>query len=147
MPKPGFLDINSITQLRGEHIHKIKLLHNIGSTISSWLKEQVSDRIQLGYHSLPSLEPLHLHIISQDFDSPCLNKKKHYNSFATDLFVKAERLEKEINTYGRIKLKDHEELRRIENQEPVCHRCGQAKGWKMPELKRHILQCRPSTEK
>lgn len=36
-----------------------------------------------GYHAIPSLQPLHIHIISQDFDSPALKKKQHWNSFTT----------------------------------------------------------------
>ena len=32
--------------------------------------------IEAGYHAIPSLEPLHLHIISQDFESDCLKNKK-----------------------------------------------------------------------
>ena len=30
---------------------------------------------------------LHMHVISQDFDSPCLKTKKHWNSFTTSYFV------------------------------------------------------------
>ena len=34
-----------------------------------------------GFHSTPSLTPIHLHIISSDLESPCLKHKKHWNSF------------------------------------------------------------------
>lgn len=30
---------------------------------------------------------LHLHVISQDFDSPALKTKKHWNSFTTEYFI------------------------------------------------------------
>jgi hypothetical protein len=30
---------------------------------------------------------IHLHVISQDFDSVCLKNKKHWNSFTTDYFI------------------------------------------------------------
>ena len=30
---------------------------------------------------------LHMHVISQDFNSPCLKTKKHWNSFTTSYFV------------------------------------------------------------
>lgn len=33
---------------------------------------------------------LHMHVISQDFSSPFLKTKKHWNSFTTDYFVDAE---------------------------------------------------------
>jgi hypothetical protein len=37
-------------------------------------------RMLLGYHAMPSLTPLHLHIISSDFDSVCIKNKKHVNT-------------------------------------------------------------------
>jgi aprataxin len=33
---------------------------------------------RLGFHSAPSMRALHLHVISSDFDSPCLKNKKHW---------------------------------------------------------------------
>lgn len=36
------------------------------------------------------LSHVHLHVISQDFDSPCLKNKKHWNSFTTDYFVESQ---------------------------------------------------------
>jgi len=30
---------------------------------------------------------LHMHVISQDFNSPCLKTKKHWNSFTTEYFI------------------------------------------------------------
>lgn len=32
---------------------------------------------------------VHLHVISQDFDSSCLKNKKHWNSFTTDYFIES----------------------------------------------------------
>lgn len=32
---------------------------------------------------------VHLHVISQDFDSPCLKNKKHWNSFTTEYFIES----------------------------------------------------------
>jgi hypothetical protein len=49
--------------------------------------------MRLGYHAIPSLEPLHLHLVSADLDSACLKHKKHWNSFAGPFFVDASALE------------------------------------------------------
>jgi diadenosine tetraphosphate (Ap4A) HIT family hydrolase len=38
---------------------------------------------RIGLHATPSLSQLHVHVITQDFDSPCLKKKLHWNSFAS----------------------------------------------------------------
>lgn len=48
--------------------------------------------IRLGYHAIPSLSLLHLHIVSSDLESPALKNKKHWNSFATPFFVSPSRL-------------------------------------------------------
>lgn len=37
-----------------------------------------------------STSHVHLHVISQDFDSPCLKNKKHWNSFNTEYFLESE---------------------------------------------------------
>ena len=37
---------------------------------------------RLGFHALPSLLPLHLHVVSPDFNSPALKTRKHAVSFS-----------------------------------------------------------------
>jgi hypothetical protein len=37
--------------------------------------------VHAGFHAIPSLPPLHLHVISSDFDSPAVKTKKHVASF------------------------------------------------------------------
>lgn len=41
------------------------------------------DEFKIGYHAKPSMQRLHLHVISRDFHSPCLKTKKHWNTFNT----------------------------------------------------------------
>ncbi|KAI5967682.1 HNT3 [Candida margitis] len=48
--------------------------------------------IKAGVHSIPSLNNLHIHVITQDFHSPKMKNKKHYNSFTTKFFVDFEQL-------------------------------------------------------
>ncbi|CAG7846436.1 SubName: Full=Uncharacterized protein {ECO:0000313/EMBL:CCA66944.1} [Serendipita indica DSM 11827] len=42
-------------------------------------------KIHIGFHAVPSMDHLHMHIISSDLCSPSLKNKKHYNSFHPDL--------------------------------------------------------------
>ena len=45
---------------------------------------------RIGYHCVPSCKPLHLHIVSADFVSPCLKHKKHWSlshAHALSLFL------------------------------------------------------------
>lgn len=48
------------------------------------------DNFKVGYHAVPSLNRLHLHVISKDFESLFLKTKKHWNSFNTEFFIDAE---------------------------------------------------------
>ena len=46
-----------------------------------------SARVRLGFHALPSLPQLHLHVISQDFSSQALKNKQHYLSYTSPFFL------------------------------------------------------------
>ncbi|CAE7200869.1 unnamed protein product [Rhizoctonia solani] len=41
--------------------------------------------IIIGFHAVPSMDHVHLHVLSSDLCSPALKKKNHYNSFRPDL--------------------------------------------------------------
>lgn len=45
------------------------------------------DDFKIGYHASPSMQRLHLHVVSNDFESPSLKTKIHWNSFNTELFL------------------------------------------------------------
>ena len=46
-----------------------------------------SDVFEIGVHALPSMNHLHIHILTPDHISPNLKTKDHYNSFTTEFFV------------------------------------------------------------
>ncbi|KAK9124560.1 hypothetical protein Sjap_014162 [Stephania japonica] len=70
-----------------EHLHLLKAMHAMGE---KWAKKSISEDasliFRLGYHSDPSMRQLHLHVISQDFNSSYLKNKKHWNTFNTAFF-------------------------------------------------------------
>lgn len=51
------------------------------------VKGQTIDDFKIGYHAEPSMQQVHLHVISTDFHSPALKNKKHWNSFTTEFFI------------------------------------------------------------
>ncbi|XP_048439374.1 transcription factor bHLH140-like [Pyrus x bretschneideri] len=92
----------------------------------------------------PSMRQLHLHVISQDFDSIHLKNKKQWNSFNTAFFRDSMDAIEEVSSDGKAKLKDDDSLLSTELR---CHRCRRAHP-NMPRLKSHITDCRapfPST--
>ena len=76
-----------------EYVEKAKdlIANNLGAKLNisddSTIQELRNNFIKAGVHSIPSLNNLHIHVITQDFHSPKLKNKKHYNSFTTKFFV------------------------------------------------------------
>lgn len=55
------------------------------------------DDFKIGYHMSPSMQRLHLHVISTDFNSDYLKTKKHWNSFNTEFFYSTQCKSNSIN--------------------------------------------------
>lgn len=134
MPRKEISDVYSLTP------KDLPLLDHL-QTVSEVIKSkhpQVS--FQIGFHALPSMTQLHLHLISTDFDSPLLKHKKHWNSFTTDFFLSFHDVRAELQDQGRIDLdkKHYEQLLR----KPLeCHKCHESFDT-MPSLKHHIRECK-----
>ena len=79
---------------------------------------------------------LHMHVISQDFDSPALKKKQHWNGFTSDFFLPLAKVEAEVEKLGRVESKAA--LKTLLERPLVCHKCDH-KPKNMPELKKHLL--------
>jgi len=87
--------------------------------------------IKVGIHSSPSMNHLHVHVISRDMHSPWLRHKKHYNSFNTPFFVDLEDFP----------LSDDEAEARKENWhklDMICWRCRRNFQNKFMALKQHL---------
>ncbi|KAL0291675.1 UNVERIFIED_CONTAM: Transcription factor [Sesamum calycinum] len=129
--------LDSIADIRREHIPLLKTMHAVGLKWAvKFLNENKSLSFRLGYHSVPSMRQLHLHVISQDFDSNHLKNKKHWNSFTTPFFLDSVDFIKELEDVGRVTLKDDKCLA----MELRCHRCRSAHP-NIPRLKAHISSC------
>ncbi|CAH2007153.1 unnamed protein product [Acanthoscelides obtectus] len=78
LPKENISSIKSITK---DHLDLLKHMDKVG-------RELIQDvGFKIGYHAEPSMQRLHLHVISDDMDSPCVKTKKHWNSFTTEFFI------------------------------------------------------------
>ncbi|XP_051132115.1 transcription factor bHLH140 [Andrographis paniculata] len=129
--------LDTISDVRREHISLLKSMHSVGlKWAEKFLSENKSLLFRLGYHSVPSMRQLHLHVISQDFDSIHLKNKKHWNSFNTPFFLDSVDVIKELENVGTITLKDDKFLK----MELRCHRCRSVHP-NIPRLKSHISAC------
>ncbi|KAL4419776.1 hypothetical protein ABPG75_006874 [Micractinium tetrahymenae] len=97
-------------------------------------------RFRLGFHAVPSLRQLHMHVVSQDFDSACLKHKKHWNSFThPSFFLDAAWALGELRQAGRLRY-SLAAAEAAEKADLRCHRCGASLAT-MPALKAHIAGC------
>lgn len=129
--------ITSLRSLNSSHLELIKHMLECGQEIVSEISpKQPNLKFRLGYHAVPSMTQLHMHVVSQDFDSTCLKTKKHWNSFTTDFFISAQTIIKMLKEEGRIQLDTgrYEELLKRPLQ---CHVCQRSMA-NMPQLKDHI---------
>ncbi|KAH7510477.1 hypothetical protein FEM48_ZijujUnG0125000 [Ziziphus jujuba var. spinosa] len=130
--------LDRLADVRNEHLHLLKTMHAVGlKWAEKFLQEDASLVFRLGYHPDPSMRQLHLHVISQDFDSKHLKHKKHWNSFNTAFFLDSVDLIEEVSSQGKAILKNDENLLSMELR---CHRCRSAHPT-IPRLKSHIGNC------
>lgn len=91
--------------------------------------------VMVGIHAHPSMNHLHVHVLSIDRLSDCLKHRQHYNSFATPFFV-------ELDAFPLAE----DDLRRYPGREGYlqrdykCWRCGKEFANKFASLKLHLAE-------
>lgn len=77
-------NINDIYKLDSSHLN---LLEKFGEIYEELKAEHKGFTLRAGFHAIPSMIRMHMHIISTDMISPCLKTKIHWNSFTTKFFL------------------------------------------------------------
>ncbi|XP_060083298.1 aprataxin-like [Ylistrum balloti] len=127
-------NIPNLKSLKPSHLDLLKYLHKKGKEIIHRTDETL--KFRLGYHAIPSMSHLHLHVISQDFDSPCLKNKKHWNSFTTEYFFDSKDIINMLKDEGKVQL-DSSKFQEMLKRNLRCHVCRKEFST-MPALKTHI---------
>lgn len=127
--------ISSLKAVTQEHLELLEHLHAVGEKMIQQCPEKDTLHFRLGYHVIPSMSHLHLHVISQDFDSVWLKTKKHWNSFTTEYFVDSQAVIGMIKKKGRATIGNSgSELLKLPLK---CHVCKQQQPT-IPQLKEHL---------
>jgi aprataxin len=90
--------------------------------------------LKIGIHAHPSMNHLHVHIISPDMSVPSMKHRKHYNSFNTEFFI----------PLADFPLSDDDPRKQVAYQNDQlrmdfkCWRCGEMFGNKFKQLKEHM---------
>uniref|UniRef100_A0A3Q0QSN0 Aprataxin n=1 Tax=Amphilophus citrinellus TaxID=61819 RepID=A0A3Q0QSN0_AMPCI len=127
--------IPSLKALRAEHCDLVKHMQEVADQMIQQCPDSSSVPFRTGYHAIPSMSHVHLHVISQDFDSPCLKNKKHWNSFTTDYFIESKDVVQMLETNGKVAVKEGaSELLKLPLR---CHMCHKELPT-IPALKEHL---------
>uniref|UniRef100_A0A8C6D281 Aprataxin n=1 Tax=Moschus moschiferus TaxID=68415 RepID=A0A8C6D281_MOSMO len=127
--------ISSLKAVTREHFELLRHMHTVGEKVIADFAGSSKLRFRLGYHAIPSMSHVHLHVISQDFDSPCLKNKKHWNSFNTEYFLESQAVIEMVQEAGRVTVRDGmSELLKLPLR---CHECQQLLP-SIPQLKEHL---------
>lgn len=89
--------------------------------------------VMAGIHARPSMNHLHVHILSRDFHSDCMRHRKHYNSFHTGFFIDVDEFPLAEDDPRR-----HPGRAGFLNEEFRCWRCNKGFGKGFAALKRHL---------
>ena len=139
MPKE---EISSLRSLNRSHVGLLRDMLKCGEHIAAEAAGKADGTAKVtfryGFHAVPSMARLHMHAISQDFDSPCLKNKKHWNSFTTEFFIYAVDVIEMLGSDGKVEL-DKAKYESLLKEPLKCHVCGAALA-NMPALKVHIRQ-------
>uniref|UniRef100_A0AAJ7SIS9 Aprataxin-like n=1 Tax=Petromyzon marinus TaxID=7757 RepID=A0AAJ7SIS9_PETMA len=86
--------VANVGVLRADHLPLQRDVHDVAERLSRKVQPlgaaTAPPASRLGYHAVPSMSRIHMHIISQDFGSPRLKTKRHWNSFTTGYFIDSE---------------------------------------------------------
>ncbi|XP_072241155.1 aprataxin isoform X1 [Leuresthes tenuis] len=127
--------IPSLKALGDDHCDLVKHMQQVADRMVQQCPDSASLRFRTGYHAIPSMSHVHLHVISQDFDSPCLKNKKHWNSFTTDYFMDSHDVIQMLETNGKVTVKEGtSELLKLPLR---CHVCRKELPT-IPALKEHL---------
>ncbi|KAG6333962.1 hypothetical protein ID866_5130 [Astraeus odoratus] len=129
----------------------LKELSNEANSVTKMIQEEMMSRygflwdIWVGFHPVPSMEHLHLHVISSDLCSPKLKIKKHYNSFhpmlgfflhVTDVLSWFEADPSYYEMMSELKKSMYDPLLK---EDLACWKCDRAMK-NMPTLKAHLQE-------
>lgn len=132
---------DNISELRPSQVPLLQHMIEVARGIESHLTQTQFPKLVFkhGFHAIPSMRLLHLHIISQDFQSDAIKKKTHWNSFTTPFFVEAEQVLACLEQ-GSMFAVDEAEMKGYEDQDMICCWCNSSIK-NIPNLKQHIKTC------
>ncbi len=136
---PMTIDVDKPEQFEKRHLCDLTNIHRLARTIANELQKRhdLPDFL-IGYHALPSMNDLHLHIVSGDLVSPYLKRKEHFHSFTNpDYFVTPNKVETDLKKFGMVQLSSKVSLQYVLKASMVCHQCRK-RFTRVSDMKNHL---------
>jgi aprataxin len=94
-----------------------------------------SPDLRIGVHANPSMNHLHIHILSRDMHSECVRHRTHYQSFTTEFFCQIDEMPLSPEEIENRRDGAHDALK----ERPMkCWRCGRGFESQFKKLKEHL---------
>ena len=132
LPKQRILGLQCVDI---SHLELLQHMQHVGENIVNMANKEL--KFRLGFHTVASMNQLHLHVISEDFNSPCVKTKKHWNSFTTPFFLHSSRVIYMLKEIGHVKI-DEQAAAKYLIQQLKCHICDKV-FQTVPSLRSHIV--------
>jgi aprataxin len=137
--KPDLKQLNELNS--NTHLDLLKYLNEIAR--NKIIIDRKLNRIEfkIGFHAIQSMFPLHIHIISDDFNSESLKTKKHWNSFNSGYFLTLDNVIQHLETNENLNnlLESKAKLDDYLKEDLKCNKCNE-KPKNMPKLKEHLMR-------
>ena len=111
--------------------------------LAQWLAPRLRSQfpslppLRCGFHAVPSMHHLHLHLISIDFNSENVKKPRHWTIFNTDYLVAPYTWVRQLQLHGRVDVDVTAERARTKSSEMRCPLTGRVlRG--VDELRHHF---------
>lgn len=119
---PREVKLNSIGEATREHLPLLQQMHDRAEKLTGKIKKKEAVNFYIGYHAVPSMNLLHLHVISDDFDSQRIRKLHHWNIFNSEYFIKSCKALEIIKEKGRMHI-DENKYNNLLQLPPKCNIC------------------------
>ncbi|KAN0026356.1 hypothetical protein ACTFIV_007340 [Dictyostelium citrinum] len=139
------VEINTLDELTPSFIPMLEHMYNVADAIINEILSKDYDNnlkksdFKLGFHAIPSMKRLHLHIISNDYNTKYLKNNKHWNSFTTEFYVPFDKILNELKSNGQVKI-DQIKYNSILSQIKKCPICKE-ENKNLDNLKDHYKKC------
>lgn len=124
---------SALDQERGEAMDALEGDNGDGESGALPPGRDWSQSIISGVHVGPSMNHLHVHVLSIDRYSECMKHRKHYNSFSTPFLMDVEDFPLDEGDKRR-----HAGREKFLQMDMKCWRCGKNFGNKFARLKEHL---------